>query len=141
MLVDVTGVVPNLQLLAGSPAIDAGDPSYLTIREPALNGGRIDIGAYGGTSQAFTSSAQVIHLLHGNGLEKFEQGQSVTIPIKTSGVSEVEPILLLNAGTSDVGNWRAAGSYGTGFYSANIATPVDLSNVADPAPQQVINRC
>ncbi len=35
-----------------SPCIDGGDPSAETLDEPAPNGGRINIGAYGGTVQA-----------------------------------------------------------------------------------------
>lgn len=35
-----------------SPCIDAGDPAFEFGNEPALNGGRINMGAYGNTSQA-----------------------------------------------------------------------------------------
>lgn len=38
-----------------SPCIDAGDPSSDPLDEPALNGGRINMGAYGGTPQASKS--------------------------------------------------------------------------------------
>ncbi|MFQ5855276.1 MAG: NosD domain-containing protein, partial [Anaerolineae bacterium] len=39
-----------------SPAIDAGDPSSDYANEPEPNGGRINMGAYGNTSEAATSS-------------------------------------------------------------------------------------
>jgi hypothetical protein len=38
-----------------SPAIDAGDPSASFVLEPAPNGNRLNIGAYGGTPQASKS--------------------------------------------------------------------------------------
>lgn len=38
-----------------SPCIDAGDPTTAVGSEPAPNGGRIDMGAYGGTAQASKS--------------------------------------------------------------------------------------
>jgi hypothetical protein len=38
-----------------SPCIDAGDPDAVPLDEPAPNGGRINMGAYGGTAQASLS--------------------------------------------------------------------------------------
>ncbi len=40
---------------ATSPCIDAGDPAFPCGEEPQPNGGRINIGAYGGTSEASRS--------------------------------------------------------------------------------------
>ena len=45
----------DYHLRAGSPAIDAGDPAYDFSNEPDPNGGRINMGAYGNTSDAETS--------------------------------------------------------------------------------------
>ncbi|MHC4705384.1 MAG: hypothetical protein ACYTFQ_32980, partial [Planctomycetota bacterium] len=39
-----------------SPCIDAGDPAETVADEPAANGDRINMGAYGGTTQASKSS-------------------------------------------------------------------------------------
>ncbi len=39
----------------GSPCIDTGDPASDYSNEPEPNGGRINIGAYGGTAEATTS--------------------------------------------------------------------------------------
>lgn len=44
-----------------SPCIDKGDPDDLTGVELNPNGGRINIGAYGGTSQASKSPSGIIH--------------------------------------------------------------------------------
>jgi len=40
-----------------SPCIDAGDPASLVGAEPSPNGNRINMGAYGGTSQASLSTS------------------------------------------------------------------------------------
>jgi hypothetical protein len=40
---------------ATSPCIDGGDPSFDPLNEPMPNGGRINMGAYGGTTQASMS--------------------------------------------------------------------------------------
>ncbi|MHC4535782.1 MAG: right-handed parallel beta-helix repeat-containing protein [Planctomycetota bacterium] len=45
----------DFHLLAGSPCIDAGDPNSEFAFEPEPNGGRINMGAYGGTPQATLS--------------------------------------------------------------------------------------
>jgi len=42
-----------------SPGVDAGDPNSHVANEPTPNGGRINIGAYGGTGQASLSSMPV----------------------------------------------------------------------------------
>jgi len=42
--------------VVSSPCIDAGDPESLWYQEPEPNGGRIDMGAYGGTWQASLSN-------------------------------------------------------------------------------------
>jgi len=41
-----------------SPCIDAGDPTWPVGLEPSPNGDRINVGAYGGTSQASISPAK-----------------------------------------------------------------------------------
>ncbi len=46
---------PDLHLCAFSPCVDAGDPFSDHSNEPEPNGGRINMGAYGGTWEATTS--------------------------------------------------------------------------------------
>jgi parallel beta-helix repeat protein len=48
-------VTGDYHLLAGSPCIDAGDPSSECALESEPNGGRVNMGAYGGTPQASLS--------------------------------------------------------------------------------------
>ena len=47
----------SLHLNADSPVIDAGDPASAYSNEPAPNGGRINMGAYGNTASAAVSTA------------------------------------------------------------------------------------
>ena len=44
-----------VQDLVTSPCIDAGDPASPVGQEPQPNGNRVNLGAYGGTSQASLS--------------------------------------------------------------------------------------
>ena len=56
--------------MADSPCIDAGDPTMPVGAEPAPNGGRINLGAYGGTAQASkTPTIRVLTLISPNGGE------------------------------------------------------------------------
>lgn len=70
--------IPNLDyhLWPYSAAIDAGDPAADFSAEPAPNGGRIDMGYYGGTAQA--SSFQ-FKLVTPNGGDSLAPGASATI--------------------------------------------------------------
>ncbi|RIK74487.1 MAG: hypothetical protein DCC68_22985 [Planctomycetota bacterium] len=58
--VDLAG--DDYHLVAGSTSVDAGDPSFSTALEPAPNGGRIDLGAYGGTLEATPSPTSWLRL-------------------------------------------------------------------------------
>jgi len=42
---------------ATSPCIDVGDPGSPVVYEPQPNGGRINIGAYGGSAEASKSDS------------------------------------------------------------------------------------
>ncbi|MBE7495663.1 MAG: choice-of-anchor D domain-containing protein [Verrucomicrobiaceae bacterium] len=60
---------------ADSPALDAGDPSTAVADEPAPNGGRINLGAYGGTEQASkTPAGRQLLLVGPNGGEAISGG-------------------------------------------------------------------
>ena len=62
-----------------SPLIDRGDASDSFALEPLPNGGFINIGAYGGTSQASISPARYVSVLSPDGGEVWPQGQTFTI--------------------------------------------------------------
>ncbi len=52
----LAGGCSDAHLQSGSPCIDAGDPGDSAGNEPAPNGGRINLGSYGGTSDGTTTS-------------------------------------------------------------------------------------
>ncbi len=131
------GADDNFSVLVTSPTLDGGDPNDLYFREPNPNGGRINIGAVGNTPQAQTSPSQLLQLLSPNGLEKFEQGQTVPISFRSNGLKTTQPVMLLNAGNASVNAWQTAIPYLTVGNSSQNATLVSLVGVAGPAPQDV----
>ncbi|TKJ37107.1 MAG: hypothetical protein CEE38_09410 [Planctomycetes bacterium B3_Pla] len=48
-----------------SPCVDGGDPKAVTLNEPMPHGGRINIGAYGGTAEASLSPSEQTHPMSG----------------------------------------------------------------------------
>ncbi|MCC7333449.1 MAG: right-handed parallel beta-helix repeat-containing protein [Pirellulaceae bacterium] len=72
-------------LQADSPAIDAGDPLLSYTGEPAPNGLRRNLGAYGNTALATQSPADFIQVLNPNGLERFQSGQTVSLAWRQDG--------------------------------------------------------
>jgi parallel beta-helix repeat protein len=139
----------DAHLLAGSPAIDRGDPNALRQFEPQPNGNRIDLGAYGNTPQATPSTTPLIQVTSPNGLEKVEVGATVTIGLRSAGLLPTDTVLLLDSGaTAPVDNWvpqvqqnlqTYATAANSGSYSNMGATPIDLSQASDPAPASVYN--
>ena len=64
---------------ADSPCIDAGDPTAPVGAEPAPNGGRINLGAYGGTAQASkTAAGRVVTVVSPNGGEIWRGTNTIT---------------------------------------------------------------
>ena len=116
----------------------AGDPDSYYFQEPAPNGGRIDLGAFGDTHDATPSPAQIVQVLSPSGLEKDQVGQQVTIDWQTAGLTAMGPVALVDAGGAGVDNFgpdqfqTSAGSSDLSFTEA-----VDTSGVTDPAPQAV----
>ena len=80
------GADDDFQLSPGSPAVDAGNPADPVGQEPTPNGGRIDQGAYGGTSQATPSPQQEVQVLNPAGLDKLQPAQQVSITWRTNGI-------------------------------------------------------
>lgn len=82
-----TGEDDNFHLQTDSLGIDAGDPLSDSSAEPIPSGSRINLGAYGGTSQATTSANAVVLIVDSpNGKDRYNVGQ--TIPIRWA--SEVD---------------------------------------------------
>jgi len=59
-----------------SPCIDAGDPEAPVGDEPAPNGGRINMGAYGGTPEASNGTGHVIYHVDGSSGRNWNDGSS-----------------------------------------------------------------
>jgi hypothetical protein len=107
----------NFSVQSTSPTIDAGDPLSYYLAEPGPNGGRVNQGHTGNTAQATPSQSQLVQILSPNGLEKFENGQQVTIDWRSAGLTEQHTVALINAGsTSAVDTWLA-NQYQTTNYS------------------------
>ncbi|MCW5626307.1 MAG: right-handed parallel beta-helix repeat-containing protein, partial [Burkholderiales bacterium] len=135
------GVDDDFHLDAGSVAVDRGDPTSRYDSEPASNGGRVDLGAYGNTPEAAQSPARMVQVVNPNGLEKFEVGQSVVIDYRTAGLGLFDPVLLMNAG-GQIGYWApqsGVSSTVSPLRTTTIAaaTAIDLSGVTNPAPADV----
>ncbi len=66
-----------------SPCIDAGDPNADPADEPVPNGGRINMGAYGGTEQASLSPSLQPELLPGQASEPSPVEGAVNVELNT----------------------------------------------------------
>jgi Ca2+-binding RTX toxin-like protein len=105
------GADDNFHVQAGSPAIDAGDPTTAWLSEPTPNGGRVNQGYDGNTAQAQVSPAATsIQVLSPGDLAKYAVGAQVPINFQTDGLTTTQPLLLLHAGGASVtsalgGDW------------------------------------
>ncbi len=132
----------DFHLLPQSPAIDRADPVSYAMTELSFSGDRADQGAFGNTSQAGSSPAQLVQVLSPGGLEKLQVGQTVPIQWHSAGLTVQRPVALINAGgPTAVGPWGAdtlkllSGSLG--FTPTPIPQAIDTSGVAHAAPQAV----
>ncbi len=139
-IVGDAGADDNFHVRASSPTIDAGDPDSPAYNEPLPNGGRINLGFDGNTPQATTSPAQLFQVLAPNGLEKYVQGQQVDLQWRSDGLADLQNVLDINTGNAPaIGDFQANTDQlgGYNFYDSSFTNPVDLSGVANPAPEAV----
>ena len=132
----------NFAVLSTSPSIDAGDPAELYYREPMPNGGRINAGGSGNTTLAEISALQNMQVVSPNGLEKYEQGQTVSIDLRSHGLLPAQPVMLLNGGNTAVGVWSAGNAFQTSGLVSSVnnefvTATIDRSAVTDPIPEQL----
>ncbi len=120
-----------------SPGIDRGDLMSYYLAEPAPNGGRVNLGAYGNSPQAALSTQQLVQIVSPNGLEKFEEGQQVPIRWRSAGLTETNHVALINIAGQRVDNWLADG-YDTGSYSRSFSEAVDTSGLGDAAAPESV---
>jgi parallel beta-helix repeat protein len=127
------GLDDNFRVAVGSPTIDRGDPRTASAGEPLPNGGRVNLGHTGDTQQAQVSPTQFVQVLSPNGLEKYEIGQNVRIDWRSSGITQVAPIALIDAGGLGADPWTAD-RYKVAGQTFSFTDPVNLSGVVNPAP-------
>ncbi len=133
------GLDDDFRVQNTSLSVDAGNPTDFYLSEPAPNGGRVNLGHTGNTSEATTSAGQMVQVVSPNGLEKLEIGQEVSIQWRSSGLTQEHKVALVNVGGSLTDLWGGDAFY-NGSYSytkTSISTTVDTSGVANPAPQAV----
>ena len=114
----------NFHLAAGSPAIDAGNPSAAYANEPKPNGGRLNIGLYGNTKEATKSGTnawvQLLSFADGGTLDasvtnvirwnagNLPSGAKLTLWLKRSENSDWEALATgLNASSGEYEYWKA----------------------------------
>ena len=96
--------------------------------EPAPNGGRVNIGADGGSATALTSPDPEVQVLSPGSLAKLQLGQQATIDLRTYDVAAAQAVLLVHAGgaaitTEEQGDWQGDD------YRLNGNTYTDYSTV------------
>lgn len=124
----------DFRLQASSPAVAAGDPDQLWLIEPVPAGGRVNLGAFGGTGEATAANEPLIDFLNLNGLSKLELGMPYTIDFLAAGFIDRETFLF-NVGSSEVEDWRRLDPLSGNTSTTNNS--IDLSSLIDPAPEAV----
>ena len=146
-LVGDFGADDDLHLRSDSPAIDRGDPNSRSLGEPRPNGNRVDLGAYGNTTQANTSPDPMVQVLGPNGLEKIEVGVPVTVNWRSSGLLPYDSVLRLNAGqnnNANVDNWlgqqtgERTDAYTNYYTSIAAGTAIDMSALPASTPEAMV---
>ncbi|MCC6629566.1 MAG: tandem-95 repeat protein, partial [Chloroflexi bacterium] len=139
-LVGDFGADDDMHLRADSPAIDRGDPRQADLGELAPNGNRVDLGAYGNTSQANASADPMVQILGPNGLEKVEVGAPVTVSWRSAGLLAYDSVLRLDAGQTNAAaapGWQAQvtgdRTDGYEYYYGSIGAGTALNMSALPA--------
>ena len=126
----------NFLVQSTSLTIDAGSLADYYLAEPTPNGGRINQGHTGNTPAAAVSPAELVQVLSPNGLEKFEEGQSVPIEWRSAGLTAVAALALVNSGGSTVDNWLSD-RYRTAGTNTSFTNTVDTSGVTNPVLESV----
>src|SRR4029077_2631404 len=99
------GLDDDFHVQAGSPAINAGNPADDSSNQPAPNGGRIELGAYGNTAEAAISRVRVVQVLSPYGLEKYQVGQAVTITWRTAGLDPAHDTVNVELSLDNGNSW------------------------------------
>ena len=94
----------DFHVMSGSIAINQGDPNTWWILEEGNNGNRVNLGAFGNTSQATEGDEQVVQVLSPNGNERLELDSPTEVLWLTAGLGEWDLLGMINAGGESAGN-------------------------------------
>ncbi|HHM12371.1 MAG TPA: hypothetical protein ENJ16_02380, partial [Planctomycetaceae bacterium] len=103
------GIDDDFHLQFSSPAIDRGDPADDVSLEPVPNGGRINLGAFGGTIEATSSRAQVVQATVPVGYERYRTEEQVTIEWRSNGIdggANAQPSFSIFVSADDGQTWQ-----------------------------------
>ncbi len=128
------GADDNFRVADSSPTIDRGNPATFFGREPIPNGNRIDLGAYGNTALATSAAPELIQILSPNGLEKLEEGQSVTVRFQSAGLAPERIVAQLSSSNATSQDWSAGAAYRLVGSNNNTTANIDVSGVSNPPP-------
>jgi exo-beta-1,3-glucanase (GH17 family) len=122
---DIPNLDHNLNFYA--PALDQADPAADFSLEPAPNGGRANLGYYGGTSQATITSVQVISP---NGCESLTAGANMVTWLSSPNTGAKTIELSVDGGTTWTKLADVAAGMDTGSMSVMLpATPTDQAKI------------
>ncbi len=126
---------------ADSPGLDAGAPGDAFADEPDPDGGRVNVGAYGGTVQASKSPHPYIQVTAPNGSEKLTLHGGTIITWRTAGAGPLVDVLFSPDGG---GTWTplATGiaNDGDAPWNPDVVTNQGLIRVVDAADPAVEGR-
>ncbi|MFI5378942.1 MAG: right-handed parallel beta-helix repeat-containing protein, partial [Tepidisphaerales bacterium] len=105
-----------------SPAVDRGDAASSFANEPSPNGGFINLGAYGNTTQASESTIPYVLVLSPNGGETIVEGETFNITWRSEVTTGTVAIDLMN-GNSVVQN-VATGVPNSGSYAWSVPAAI-----------------
>lgn len=109
-----------------SPAIDRGDPAFAYSNEPSPNGGFINLGAFGNTSQASLSPSSYVLVLKPITAQILIDGQTATLTWRSQDTNGTVNIDLLHNGNEYLN--IATGVANTGSYSWTLPVSIAASN-------------
>ncbi|TVP79022.1 MAG: hypothetical protein EA353_07255, partial [Puniceicoccaceae bacterium] len=126
----------DFRISPASPAFAGGDPETLWVYQTTPSGGRVEIGAFGGSSDAAAGDDYALSFLSPNDLSKLLQNEAAWIEFFTFGFTAGQSSQWFNAGTSHLGKWHSLNS-DQGTSNVNNSNAIDLSGVLNPAPESV----
>jgi hypothetical protein len=113
-----------------SPCVDGGDPDTDTLNEPMPNGGRINIGVYGGTTEASLSPGEQPNPLSGKASNPYPPDGAIDVEgyislTWTAGLNAVSHDVYFGSNRDVVANADTSDTFGT-YLGRQVATSYTL---------------